>query len=183
MGDTGSLILGTVMAVLVIQFNEFNIDPSTPYAIQAAPAVSFGILMYPLLDTMRVIAIRIILKRSPFSADKNHIHHRLLLLGMNHSNSTYLILAVNFAFSNAVLYFQWLGITELMIFNIVVGGLIVLIPSYLVSVKKLIAKDDPHQKIIFFGNRYFADYIRKQVKNDSNSYPVRHFVRNPGKIS
>lgn len=182
MGDTGSLILGTIMAVLVIQFNEFNIDTTKSYAILSAPAVSFGILMYPLLDTMRVIAIRILQKKSPFSADKNHVHHRLLLLGMNHSKSTYLILIVNFAFSNAVLYFQRLGITELMIFNVVVGGIIVLIPSYLVSVKKLIAKDDPYQKIIFFGNRYFSENVKKQVKMDTNTYTVNRCMRNQGKF-
>ncbi len=103
MGDTGSLILGTVIAVLVIEFNEFNINPNAPYAILSAPAVSFGVLIYPLLDTLRVFAIRIIQRKSPFSADKNHTHHRLLALGLNHRNATYTILIANVIFTHAVL--------------------------------------------------------------------------------
>ncbi len=67
MGDTGSLVLGTIISVIVIKFNEFNIDQSSPYSIGSAPAVSFAILMYPLFDTLRVFVIRILNKRSPFS--------------------------------------------------------------------------------------------------------------------
>ena len=151
MGDTGSLILGTIMSVLVIEFNELNIDQNAPFTIMAAPAVSFGILIYPLMDTLRVFAIRIIQKKSPFVADKNHTHHRLLVLGLTHSNATYLILAVNAVFTFAVIYFQWMGIIGLMLFNTVVGGILLLIPSYIVSTKKLIAKNDPYQQILLFG--------------------------------
>lgn len=153
MGDTGSLILGTIMAVLVIQFNEFNIDQTDPYAIYAAPAVSFGILIYPLMDTLRVFAIRVIQRRSPLSADKNHTHHRLLALGMNHRKATYLILAVNALFTFAVFNLQWMGIIGLMLFNTVVGGILLLFPSYLVSTKKLIAEDDPYQEVLLFGKK------------------------------
>ena len=150
MGDTGSLILGTIMAVLVIQFNEFNIDQRIPFTVLAAPAVSFGILIYPLMDTLRVFAIRIVQRKSPFDADKNHTHHRLLTMGMTHAKATYLILAVNAAFTFAVFYFQWLGVVGLMLFNLIIGGILLLIPSYLVSKRKLIMPNDPYQEIIFF---------------------------------
>ena len=184
MGDTGSLTLGTIMAVLVIQFNEFNIDKSAPYAILSAPAVSFGVLLYPLLDTVRVFAIRIIQKKSPFSADKNHAHHRLLALGMNHRNATYLILAANMAFTFAVFHFQWMGITGLMIFNLVVGGLIMVIPSYVASIKNSIAMDDPYQRIIFFNNRYFTDLREKRLANKPNyRVPLKHFKEQLQRIS
>ncbi len=153
MGDTGSLILGTVMAVLVIQFNEFNTDKAAPFTILAAPAVSFGILIYPLMDTLRVFAIRIVQRKSPFSADKNHTHHRLLVLGMTHKQATYLILTVNAIFTAAVLYLQWIGIVGLMFFNTIVGGILLLLPSYIVSTKKLIKPEDPYQQIIFFGQQ------------------------------
>lgn len=169
MGDTGSLVLGTIMAVLVIQFNEFNIDQTAPYAILSTPAVSFGILIYPLMDTIRVFAIRILQKKSPFTADKNHTHHRLLVLGLNHKKATYIILFFNLLFTSAVIYFQWMGIFNLMIFNFVMGSVLILIPSYLVSVKKLIKHDDPHQKIIFFGNRFFIGYKERQIKLDTNN--------------
>ena len=184
MGDTGSLILGTVIAVLVIEFNEFNINPNAPYAILSAPAVSFGVLIYPLLDTLRVFAIRIIQRKSPFSADKNHTHHRLLALGLNHRNATYTILIANVIFTHAVLYFQWMGITGLMIFNFVVGGALILIPSYLVSVNKLISKDDPYQKVIFFGNNYFAELMnRKTIEEINHTIPIGRFKEQLRRIS
>jgi UDP-N-acetylmuramyl pentapeptide phosphotransferase/UDP-N-acetylglucosamine-1-phosphate transferase len=169
MGDTGSLILGTIMAILVIQFNEFNINHTAPFAVLAAPAVSFGILIYPLMDTLRVFAIRIIQRKSPFSADKNHTHHRLLLLGMNHRQATYLILVVNALFTFAVFNFQWMGIIGLMAFNTVVGGILLLMPSYLVSINKLITDDDPYQKIILFGKRNNIDSKKKRLVNTTNT--------------
>ncbi|MCE1199796.1 MAG: undecaprenyl/decaprenyl-phosphate alpha-N-acetylglucosaminyl 1-phosphate transferase, partial [Marinilabiliales bacterium] len=128
MGDTGSLILGTVMGVLVVQFNEFNIDKTVPYAIHSTPAVAFGILIYPLLDTLRVFSIRILQKKSPFHADKNHTHHRLLALGMNHKMATYTILFINMLFTFSVIFLQDMGIVELMIFNFVVGSMLLLFP-------------------------------------------------------
>lgn len=170
MGDTGSLILGTVMAVLVIEFNEFNIDRSAPYAILSAPAVSFGILIYPLMDTLRVFAIRVLQRKSPLSADKNHTHHRLLALRMNHRQATYLILVVNAIFTFAVINFQWMGIFGLMIFNVVVGGILLLVPSYLVSSKKLITEDDPYQTIILFGKRNTINGKEKQIINNTQPF-------------
>jgi UDP-N-acetylmuramyl pentapeptide phosphotransferase/UDP-N-acetylglucosamine-1-phosphate transferase len=168
MGDTGSLILGTIMAILVIEFNELNVDQSAPYAILAAPAVSFGILVYPLMDTIRVFAIRMIQKKSPFSADKNHTHHRLLALGMNHKKATYLILAINALFTMTVISFQWIGIYWLMAFNLIVGGILLLLPSYLLSLKKTIKADDPYQKIIFFGDNIFISNKVKSADHRSN---------------
>ncbi len=165
MGDTGSLILGTVMAVLVIEFNEFNIDHTVPYAFLSAPAVSFGIFIYPLMDTLRVFAIRIIQRKSPFAADKNHTHHRLLALGMTHRQATYLIIIVNALFTFAVLNLQWMGIVRLMIFNTVVGGILLLVPSYLVSSKKLITDDDPYQKIILFRKHNIVNGKEKRTVN------------------
>ncbi len=88
MGDTGSLVVGMIVAILVVRFNEFNIQKTALYSIGAAPSVSFAIVMLPLIDTLRVMTIRILSGRSPFSPDKNHIHHRLLQLFPNHLTVT-----------------------------------------------------------------------------------------------
>ena len=183
MGDTGSLILGTIMAILVIEFNEFNIDQRVPYAILAAPAVSFGILIYPLMDTLRVFAIRIIRRRSPFEADKNHTHHRLLTLGLTHAQATYLILSINAIFTFAVFNLQWLGIIGLMIFNFVVSGILLLLPSYIVARKKLIHPNDPYQEIIFFDNNQSNGHAVNGVANkiDKKTAAVNPAEIAPGK--
>ncbi len=149
MGDTGSLILGTLMAVIVIKFNEFNIDQTARYSISSSPAVSFAILIYPLIDTLRVFMIRIINKRSPFLPDKNHIHHRLLLMGFSHKQATFTIIAVNILFIIPVFLLQNIGIVRLMIFNILVFSLLLMIPEIIIQRRNLIKDDDPYQQILF----------------------------------
>jgi len=66
MGDTGSLIIGLVISTLVIKFNEFNVNNTGIHGITSAPLVSFAIIVVPLIDTLRVMTIRVLSKRSPF---------------------------------------------------------------------------------------------------------------------
>lgn len=95
MGDTGSLVVGMILAVLVIRFNEFNVGNPAPYAVVASPAVSFAIVMLPLIDMLRVMTIRIMSGKSPFYPDKNHIHHRLLEFYPTHLTVTLIMVASN----------------------------------------------------------------------------------------
>jgi len=90
MGDTGSLVLGFVTAVLCIrlmQVNAVSIHPVLPHA----PVFVLGIVLIPVFDTMRVFAIRIWNGNSPFEADKTHIHHLLTNQGFSHSFAAKLI--------------------------------------------------------------------------------------------
>ena len=106
MGDTGSLVIGLVISTLVVKFNEFNAVKSIPFAVGAAPSVSFAIVIVPLIDTLRVITIRLLEKRSPFSPDKNHVHHRLLSLVNNHLQVTLIIITANVVLIAAALWFN-----------------------------------------------------------------------------
>lgn len=83
MGDTGSLMVGLVNSILVIKFIQTG-HTYANYPVAAAPAVGFGILLLPLMDTLRVFTLRIIHGRSPFSPDRTHIHHLLLNRGFDH---------------------------------------------------------------------------------------------------
>jgi len=154
MGDTGSLVLGTIMAIFVIRFNEFNIDQTQPFSIASAPAVSFGILIYPLVDTIRVFIIRLLQFKSPFSADKNHLHHRLLTLGFSHKKATYTIIGVNSLFIISVIALQHLGIYFVMGFIAVIGSILFMTPAYFIQRKHLIKKNDPHQQLLIPGSTY-----------------------------
>ncbi|MEJ7682105.1 MAG: MraY family glycosyltransferase [Segetibacter sp.] len=58
MGDTGSLMIGLVNSILVIKFIETGSSYSV-YPVTASPAIGFGILLLPLMDTLRVFSIRI----------------------------------------------------------------------------------------------------------------------------
>ena len=88
MGDSGSLTIGVVLYVLATQLIQFPIDrlPATLSNV-SKPVVAMAILGYPLIDTIRVFVIRIFQGRSPFDADRNHIHHRLLDLGLGHKKT------------------------------------------------------------------------------------------------
>lgn len=98
MGDAGSLLVGMVISVLVIQFNEFNLVGLTPFSIVSSPVVSFAIVVVPLVDMIRVMLIRILKGRSPFVADKNHIHHMILAFIPNHLHVTLIIISINLIF-------------------------------------------------------------------------------------
>jgi UDP-GlcNAc:undecaprenyl-phosphate GlcNAc-1-phosphate transferase len=97
MGDTGSLLVGTINAILVIKFINVANTGEVSFPIAATPAIGFTILMVPLLDTLRVFAIRILHRRSPFSPDRNHIHHLLLDRGFSHRAITIFLVAINLA--------------------------------------------------------------------------------------
>ena len=109
MGDTGSLIVGVVLSILAIKFIEMNrvLDRNHPNKVLSVPVVTLAILVIPLFDTLRIFTIRILQGRSPFSADKNHIHHLMLFLGMNHSQATICLVTFNLICILTIFYFQW----------------------------------------------------------------------------
>jgi UDP-GlcNAc:undecaprenyl-phosphate/decaprenyl-phosphate GlcNAc-1-phosphate transferase len=98
MGDTGSLLIGLLNSIFVIKFISVASDPFVNMPLQSAPAIGFAILIVPLFDTLRIFSLRILNRRSPFSPDKNHIHHFLLDLGLNHKMITLVCVATNILF-------------------------------------------------------------------------------------
>jgi UDP-N-acetylmuramyl pentapeptide phosphotransferase/UDP-N-acetylglucosamine-1-phosphate transferase len=110
MGDAGSLTIGLLLAILTIRFNELNAIGTTPLRFHSAPAVSIGILLLPLFDTLRVTIIRISQRRHPFSGDNNHLHHRLLRLGFTHGKATALLVIVNALFIVLAIFLDNIGV-------------------------------------------------------------------------
>jgi UDP-GlcNAc:undecaprenyl-phosphate GlcNAc-1-phosphate transferase len=90
MGDTGSLVLGFVIAVLCVQLIKINSIHSTP-VVPNIYVFTLGIVMIPVFDTLRVFGTRIWNGRSPFSADKTHIHHLITNKGFTHGFAARLI--------------------------------------------------------------------------------------------
>jgi len=128
MGDTGSLILGFLMTALVIRFNKVFFTPDALYMRPSVAAVSIGIMIIPIFDTLRVFALRIKDGNSPFKADRRHIHHLLLDLGYSHLKSTLSIAAVNIFFIIVAFTFAELGKTRLMILYLALALILVSIP-------------------------------------------------------
>lgn len=98
MGDSGSLLLGLVNAILVIKFITVADSVNGSFPLTSSVAIGFSILLVPLLDTLRVFSVRISKGRSPFSPDRNHIHHLLLDRGLNHRQVTLVCLFINASF-------------------------------------------------------------------------------------
>jgi UDP-GlcNAc:undecaprenyl-phosphate/decaprenyl-phosphate GlcNAc-1-phosphate transferase len=87
MGDAGSQLLGFTIGVLSVRATQ---NPAS----QVSAAIPILLLALPILDTLSVMVQRIGEGRSPFSPDKNHIHHKLLALGFGHHEAVMVIYAV-----------------------------------------------------------------------------------------
>ena len=115
MGDSGSLMIGLVNSILVIKFINVANSPLVSFPVQSAVAVGFAILIVPLLDTLRVFSIRIINGRSPFTPDRNHVHHLFLKRGLSHAAVTFSCIGINIGFILLAYFGKALGPNYLML--------------------------------------------------------------------
>ncbi len=99
MGDAGSQFLGFSAATLSIALTQ-----SKPTLSPVLPLILLG---FPILDTLTVMISRIVRKRSPFSADKNHFHHHLLGLGLQQSESVLIIYLLQTLLIGAALFLRY----------------------------------------------------------------------------
>lgn len=92
MGDSGSLVIGMFICVLAIKMIEFPTQQLDSFWVHVSkPVFAISALVYPLLDTLRVFIIRALRGQSPFLADRNHIHHKLLDCGFSHVKTVVII--------------------------------------------------------------------------------------------
>ena len=108
-------MIGLVNSILVIKFINVASSPEVAVPIASAVAVGFAILIVPLLDTLRVFSIRIINGRSPFTPDRNHVHHLLLDRGLGHAAVTLTCVAINIGFVLLAWFGRSLGPSYLML--------------------------------------------------------------------
>ncbi|GAB3701052.1 MraY family glycosyltransferase [Spirosoma flavus] len=96
MGNTGSLIIGFMLAFFAVRFVSLNASYRyEPTAFFNAPIIAIVILIVPIFDTLRVFLVRILSGKSPFSADRNHMHHILLDNGLSHAAATTILCGVS----------------------------------------------------------------------------------------
>lgn len=133
LGDTGSLLIGLINAVLVIRFINIETSAQALLDFSAAPAVGVAVLFIPILDTVRVSLLRIFSGRSPFKPDVNHVHHILLKRGLSHMQVTAMLSATAIFFLIFSLVAQPLGINVVIISLFVLGisavGLLIIAPG------------------------------------------------------
>jgi len=131
LGDTGAMLIGLILAIFAVRFLNFESDALYLSQSHSAPAVLLCVLIVPIFDTARVFILRIFRGRSPFDADRTHIHHRLLDLSGSHIKATSIILLVNVAFIGMALILRNINAELLVVIALVLAAALSFIPIYL----------------------------------------------------
>ena len=97
LGDSGSLLLGTLVSIYIINILSQNFVIRDNYDLHKIIFV-ISILFYPIIDIIRIVFKRIIKGKSPFEADQNHIHHLILKKTKSHPITTIIIVTISFTF-------------------------------------------------------------------------------------
>lgn len=89
MGDTGSLTLGYLLAFMILRLSKY------PPVVEIVPSglilLVLSALFIPLFDAVKVMVVRISMGKGPFSPDRNHIHHKLIDLGLSKKKAVFAI--------------------------------------------------------------------------------------------
>lgn len=123
MGDSGSMLLGYCIAWLLISMSQ---QPNQSFE----PVMALWLFALPLFDTVAIMLRRLVMGRSPFAADREHLHHIFMVAGYS-VTQTYLImtiLAIALAFTAIVahriqvpghlLFYTFMGLFALYFFAI-----------------------------------------------------------------
>ncbi|MEO5501837.1 MAG: MraY family glycosyltransferase [Ginsengibacter sp.] len=167
MGDTGSLLIGLLNSIFVIKFISVAAEPGSIFPLESAPAIGFAILIVPLFDTLRVVSIRIISRRSPFSPDRNHIHHYLLDLGVGPKTVVFTCLLANILFVALAYYLRSTGTTIVIIALSAASLVIVSIIYYSRPKLKWSGFDTPQKERIIRSHKVIS-ISNEPVEQDSS---------------
>lgn len=120
MGDTGSLTVGMMICILSLRM--VHHFPSDLLEIQANPFIlAYSPLIIPCFDVVRVYLHRVKNGKNPFLPDKNHIHHKMLAIGMRQRTAmiTIVFLSVCFTLCN-ILLSRYMDVTLLLVLDVAV---------------------------------------------------------------
>ncbi len=98
LGDGGSLVLGFICSLYVMRIIQSGSDHITGSTV----SFTLAVLAIPVFDTLRVMTARMLKGRSPFSADKTHLHHMFIGLGFSH-----VLTSVNMLILNGLVVVMW----------------------------------------------------------------------------
>ena len=123
MGDTGSLTIGMLLAMMVIRLSMS--DPVKESAFPGSIVIAFSFLIVPMLDVIRVVIHRLRNGKNPFLPDRNHIHHKFIALGMSQRKAmvSIVIMAALFALGNCFLI-HCLSVTSLFLLDVAIWTVI-----------------------------------------------------------
>jgi UDP-GlcNAc:undecaprenyl-phosphate GlcNAc-1-phosphate transferase len=117
MGDAGSLLLGFVSIVLALKITQTN--------ALLCPVLPLLIVGFPIIDTCIVMVERIKAGRSPFVADNNHFHHKLLSLGLFHTEAVFIIYLLQTIFVACAYIFRFSSDWFVLGLYLILSGIII----------------------------------------------------------
>lgn len=127
MGDSGSLVIGMFVCVLAIKMIEYPLQGLNGFWVKISkPVFAISALVYPLMDTLRVFIIRAIKGQSPFTADRNHIHHKLLDCKYSHAKTVIIIYIFSVITIGASILTYYSKIPTLSLLTVILSGVIFL---------------------------------------------------------
>lgn len=94
-GDAGTMVMGVLMTWFVMSLMNQNVSNIFINDDISVVAMLVAFLCVPIADTLRVMTIRVIRGKSPFSPDKTHLHHAFVALGISHSITSLSIISIN----------------------------------------------------------------------------------------
>ncbi|MDP5081490.1 MAG: undecaprenyl/decaprenyl-phosphate alpha-N-acetylglucosaminyl 1-phosphate transferase [Winogradskyella sp.] len=105
MGDTGSLVIGFCIGFVSLKFLSMDTSLLSDYSFKGENKliVIGAIFFVPLFDTLRVIGVRLLDRKSPFHPDNNHIHHILIHSGLTHFKASLLLCFLNLGISTTLI--------------------------------------------------------------------------------
>ena len=117
MGDSGSLVLGFVLAFLCVKCS-MRTSP-TMHVDARSFVMAYTLVLLPMMDAARVFVVRLYHGVSPFKADKSHIHHKLMRMGLTQRQALLAILFLSLGYI-AFNYFllSVCGITALLLLDL-----------------------------------------------------------------
>jgi UDP-GlcNAc:undecaprenyl-phosphate/decaprenyl-phosphate GlcNAc-1-phosphate transferase len=137
MGDTGSLIVGYLISVLAIQFVQFNVFNNNPNSVyRNAPVIAIILLFVPIFDTIRVFGLRIIKGKSPFNADRLHLHHLLVDNGLSHIAASVILIFSTLALTSLTYFLRKFFTNTQLSFSLLGLFGIYLLISYFLEIKR-----------------------------------------------
>jgi UDP-GlcNAc:undecaprenyl-phosphate GlcNAc-1-phosphate transferase len=117
MGDTGSLLLGLLLGWLAVRLAMAGRPALTPIS-------AVWILALPIGDTVTLLVRRGLRGRNPFHADRQHLHHILLALGLSSGQTVAALAVLSFALGAAGLAAETLKVPEYAMFYTYMAGLV-----------------------------------------------------------
>ena len=131
MGDTGSMVIGFILTFMAIRFLYMASLPT--YELKTAPVLLMFIFCIPVIDTLQVFIIRILQKKHPMHPDKNHLHHHILRMGYNHTQTSSILIVVNIIFIAVGYLLRNIEINKLFLIFILLSFSFVAIIRYKIS--------------------------------------------------